>query len=170
VEGFIQELEKTAQDERLALVSYSSDTRECNINYRISTINQNLTSNYALIRSAMKSLSSKPVKGSTCISAGIDSGITVLTGTKVRPFAVKTMIVMTDGIHNLGAEPVISARKAATKDIRIDTITFSSDADIRRMTDVAAATGGRQFHAPTAADLSRIFKEIAATLPVLITD
>jgi Mg-chelatase subunit ChlD len=118
----------------------------------------------------MKSLSSKPVKGSTCISAGIDDGIDVLTSKKVRPFAVKTMIVMTDGIHNSGAEPILSAKKAAKKDIRIDTITFSSDADIRRMTDVAAATGGRQFHAPTAADLSRIFKEIAATLPVLITD
>ena len=65
--------------------------------------------------------------------------------------------------------PILSAKKAAKKDIRIDTITFSNDADIR-MTDVAAATGGRQFHAPTAADLSRIFKEIAATLPVLITD
>ena len=47
-------------------------------------------------------LSSKPVKGSTAISAGIDDGIKVLTGAKIRPFAVKTMILMTDGIHNLG--------------------------------------------------------------------
>ena len=170
VEGFIQELEKTAQDERLALVSYSSKTKECGYSYELATINQDLTSDYALIRSAMKSLSSKPVKGSTCISAGIDDGIDVLTSKKVRPFAVKTMIVMTDGIHNSGAEPILSAKKAAKKDIRIDTITFSSDADIKRMTAVAAATGGRQFHAPTASDLARIFKEIAATLPVLITD
>ena len=44
------------------------------------------------------------------------------------------------------------------------------DADIRRMQDVAAATGGRHFHAPTAQDLVRIFKEIASTLPVLLTE
>ena len=80
------------------------------------------------------------------------------------------MIVMTDGIHNLGPEPVLSAQEAATKDIVIHTITFSSDADIKRMEDVAAATGGRHFHAPTAADLARIFKEIASTLPVMLTD
>jgi hypothetical protein len=80
------------------------------------------------------------------------------------------MVLMTDGIHNLGPEPVLSARQAATQDIIIHTITFSSDADIRRMQDVAAATGGRHFHAPTAQDLVRIFKEIASTLPVLLTE
>jgi hypothetical protein len=52
----------------------------------------------------------------------------------------------------------------------IHTITFSSDADIRRMQDVAAATGGKHFHAPNAEELVKIFKEIAATLPVLLTE
>ena len=57
------------------------------------------------------------------------------------------MILMTDGIHNLGTEPIISASNAAKKDIVIHTITFSDDADIKRMKDVAAATGGQHFHA-----------------------
>ena len=65
---------------------------------------------------------------------------------------------------------MLSAKQAAKKDIVIHTITFSSDADIKRMQDVANATGGRHFHAPTAADLAKIFKEIASTLPVLLTD
>jgi Ca-activated chloride channel homolog len=170
VEAFLQELDKTGQDEHVALVSYSSNITQCGFTYKISEINSDLVGDYTAIRNAMKAISSKPVKGSTAISAGIDDGIKVLTGTKIRPFAVKTMIVMTDGIHNLGAEPVLSARKAAKKDIVIHTITFSSDADIKRMKDVADATGGRHFHAPTAADLARIFKEIASTLPVLLTD
>jgi len=170
LEAFLGELDKTAQDEHVGLVSYSSDTTECGYTYNISDINSNLVGDYSVIRSAMASLSSKPVKGRTAISAGIDDGITVLTGKKVRPFAVKTMIVMTDGIHNQGKEPVVSAKAAAKKDIVIHTITFSSDADIKRMEDVAKATGGRHFHAPTAEDLSRIFKEIASTLPVLLTD
>jgi Ca-activated chloride channel homolog len=170
LEAFLLELEKTTQDEHVGLVSYSSNTKECGYKYNISDINSDLVSDYSVIRSTMAALSSKPVKGSTSISAGIDDGIVVLTGKKVRPFAVKTMIVMTDGIHNLGPEPIISARNAAKLDIVIHTITFSSDADIKRMEDVAAATGGRHFHAPTAADLTRIFKEIASTLPVLLTD
>jgi len=167
--AFLNELDKTAQDEHVGLVSYSSNITECGFKYKISDINSDLSSNYDTIRQVMADLSSRPVKGSTAISAGIDDGIKVLTGKNIRPFAVKTMIVMTDGIHNLGPEPVISARNAAKKDIVIHTITFSDDADIKRMEDVAAATGGRHFHAPTAQDLMRIFKEIASTLPVMLT-
>jgi Ca-activated chloride channel homolog len=170
LEAFLQELDKTAQDEHVGLVSYSSNITQCGFTYHISDINSDLVSNYDTIRQVMKDLSSRPVKGSTAISAGIDDGIKVLTGKKIRPFAVKTMIVMTDGIHNLGPEPVLSAQAAAKKDIVIHTITFSDDADIKRMEAVAAATGGRHFHAPTAAALAQIFKEIASTLPVMLTN
>jgi hypothetical protein len=38
------------------------------------------------------------------------------------------------------------------------------------MQDVAAATGGKHFHAPNAEELVKIFKEIAATRPVLLTE
>ena len=123
-----------------------------------------------MIQGKMDKLSSKPVKGSTAISAGLDDGIKVLTGAKIRPFAVKTMILMTDGIHNLGPEPILSAKKAAAKDITIHTITFSDDADIKRMQAVAAAANGKHFHATTQAELTKIFREIAATLPVLTTE
>jgi Ca-activated chloride channel homolog len=168
--AFLGELDKTAQDERVALVSYSSNTIQCGFTYHISDINSDLVSDYGVIRSVMADLSSRPVKGSTAISAGIDDGIKVLTGKKIRPFAVKTMILMTDGIHNLGPEPVLSAQNAAKKDIVIHTITFSDDADIKRMEAVAAATGGRHFHAPDAATLAQIFKVIAGTLPVMLTN
>jgi Flp pilus assembly protein TadG len=170
VSAFIDELDNTDQSEHLALVSYSSNTTECGRRYRISQINSDLVPDYSVIRSEMARISSAPVKGNTAISAGIDDGIRVLTGSRTRPFAVKTMVVMTDGIHNLGPEPVLSARAAARQDIVIHTITFSRDADIRRMQDVANATGGLHFHAPDAQELIRIFKEIASTLPVMLTE
>ncbi len=170
VEAFLTELESTRQSELVGLVSYSSDTTECGNTYRISTIDEDLVSNYAAIRSDMASMSSRPVKGRTAISAGIDSGITVLTGARVRPFAIRTMVLMTDGIHNTGPEPVLSAAVAAQNDIVIHTITFSADADIRRMQDVAAATGGQHFHADDRAELVSVFREIASTLPVMITE
>ena len=170
IEAFLQQLDKTPQDERVGMSSYSSNTKECGYTYKISQIDSDLVGNYDNIRGVMKDLSSRPVKGNTAISAGIDEGIKVLTGKAARPFAVKTMVVMTDGIHNQGPEPLLSAQNAAKQGIVIHTITFSDDADIKRMQDVAAATGGRHFHAPTAADLTKIFQEIAATLPVMLTN
>jgi hypothetical protein len=80
------------------------------------------------------------------------------------------MVLMTDGIHNQGPEPVVSARVAAQNDIVIHTVTFSADADIRRMRDVAKATGGQHFHADDQAELVEVFRQIAATLPVMITE
>jgi Flp pilus assembly protein TadG len=170
VNSFLTELTATASDERLALASYSSNTTDCKITYKISQIDSDLVSDYAIIRSKMASISSKPVKGSTAISAGLDEGIKVLTGSKIRPFAVKTIVLMTDGIHNLGPEPIISARNAAAKNITIHTITFSDSADITRMKAVAAAANGLHFHATSQSELIKIFKRIAATLPVLTTE
>ncbi len=170
VTAFLDELTNTVQDEHVALVSYSSNTTDCGNRYKISTIDSDLVSDYSIIQSKMDAISSKPVKGSTAISAGLDDAIDVLTGKKIRPFAVKTIILMTDGIHNLGKEPIESAKVAAKDEITIYTITFSDDADIKRMEAVAAATGGRHFHATTQAQLTQIFREIAATLPVLTTE
>jgi Ca-activated chloride channel homolog len=170
VDAFLDELTSTVQDERCALVSYSSNTTECKNTYKISQIDSDLVADYSVIEGKMANISKKPVKGSTAISAGLDDGIKVLTGAKIRPFAVKTIVLMTDGVHNLGKEPVESAKNAAKNDITIHTITFSEGADVKRMKAVAAAAGGKHFHADTQAQLTAIFREIAATLPVLTTD
>ena len=58
----------------------------------------------------------------------------------------------------------------AAEDIVIHTVTFSAEADFTRMQDVANETGGQHFHAPNAAALEQIFREIASTLPVLLTE
>ena len=129
-----------------------------------------LSVNYQPIRDEMVRRSSHPVSGWTNIGAGIDNGISVLTSALSRPFAFRTMVLMTDGRHNRGPEPIISARRAALENIVIHTVTFSSEADFARMRAVADATGGQHYHAPTAAELERIFREIAATLPVLLTE
>ncbi len=170
VASFLLELEETPQEEQCALVSYSTAGRECNISFTTSDINADLALTYTKIRNEMAKLSSKPVKGATSISAGIDNGVRVLTGSRTRPYALKSMVVMTDGLHNSGREPILSAREAAARNIVINTVTFSNDADIPRMRAVAAATGGQHFHAPDSAALEAIFREIASTLPVLTTE
>lgn len=170
VSGFIDELNRTPQQEQCALVTYSSAGTECGITFTTSDINVDLTTNYSPITSEMNRLSSRPVKGFTAISAGLDNGVRVLNSSRTRPFALKSIVLMTDGLHNSGREPILSARDAADKNIVINTVTFSDDADINRMKAVAEATGGRHFHAPDARALEAIFREIAATLPVLTTE
>jgi Mg-chelatase subunit ChlD len=168
--GFVDELDDTAQREQCSLVSYSTAGTGCSLTFTTSDINADLSFNYDAIRSEMGRLSSQPVQGRTAISAGLDNGVRVLTGTRVRPFAVRTIVLMTDGLHNSGREPILSAREAAAAGITVHTVTFSNEADLVRMRAVADATGGQHFHAPDAAALERIFREIAATLPVMLTE
>ncbi len=170
VSGFVDELDRTPQQEQCALVSYSSAGTECSITFSTSDINSDLVFNYQPIRDEMTRLSSRPVKGFTNISAGIDNGVRVLTGSRVRPFAKRSIVLLTDGIQNRGREAVLAANDAAAQNIVINTVTFSDEADFARMRAVANATGGKHYHAPSSAALEAIFREIASTLPVLTTE
>lgn len=170
VNAFLAELDNTLQEEQCALVSYSSNDYSCRFYCTTSDINAPLHFNYSPIRTQMNNLSNRAVKGNTAIGAGIDNGVAVLTSNRVRPFAVKTMVVMTDGLHNSGGDPVTAAQKAAKKNITINTVTFSNEADVTRMKKVAEATGGKHFHAANSAALEAIFREIASTLPVMLTE
>jgi Flp pilus assembly protein TadG len=170
VNAFLDEVNKTLGDEQLAMVSYGSDETACGRTYKISQVDVDLGRNYNSIRNAVAAIGSKPVIGFTAISAGLDDGARVLTGPKARPFAAKTMILMTDGLQNQGRPALQSAQDAAKLGIVIHTITFSADADQPSMQAVAVATGGKHFHAPDGATLVTILQEIANTTPVLIVE
>jgi hypothetical protein len=168
--AFMDELEQTNQQEQCGLVSYSSSGSGCGVRFTTSDIDAPLSFNYEPVRDEMARMTSRPLQGRTAISAGIDNGIRVLNSGQARRYAVKTMVVMTDGLHNQGREPIISARAAARDNITVNTVTFSVDADIPRMRAVAQATGGQHFHADDAESLIAIFREIASTLPVMLTE
>ncbi len=161
----------TPQIEYVGLVSYASSGTWCSYwNAQVST-NQVLTSNTSLVNSAMTSLSATVFNGATNISAGINRGVTVLTDpANGRPFAAKTMVLFTDGHATQGGDPVIAAANAANANIVIHTVTFGDGANQADMQAVAAATGGKSFHAPTAQALNDIFEEIALTMPVVFTE
>jgi hypothetical protein len=80
------------------------------------------------------------------------------------------MIVMTDGLHNTGTDPIEAAERAQDDGIVIHSITFGADADTDRMTDVARITGGTYNHAPNGDELKRIYREIALTLATQLSD
>ena len=171
VDVFLTEIGKTQQSEHVGFVSYASPGTWCDGTYNAADIEIELTPTYSDVATAVKARGSQPIPGGTSISSGIDKGIDVLTNsTTARPHAVKTMIVLTDGVHNSGPAPINSAYVARDEDITIHTITFSNGADELQMKEVAAATKGNHYHAPDAQSLKDIFKEIAATLPVVLTE
>ncbi|MBW3543221.1 MAG: VWA domain-containing protein, partial [Planctomycetes bacterium] len=148
----------TPQYEIVALVGYSSEARKL----------QDLTSDLGLINSALRRL--RP-NGQTAIGEGLLSGSNVLeTDAQARPLAAKTLILMTDGHHNTGIDPLRAVTTVYGRDQVVHTITFGEEANGSLMEQIAQMTGGQYFHANDNADLSRVFRQIALTLPIVLTE
>ena len=109
-------------------------------------------------------------RGRTNIGGGIDAGRQILNAGRDGRFVEKTMIVMTDGRHNIGIDPIPAAGRAEDDGIVIHAITFGSDADVGRMERVAWITGGTYNHAPNGEALKRIYRDIALTLATQLSD
>ena len=169
VQRFVDALATTPQTEHVALVSYASNYTACSYSNNAADTNCPLSENHSVVTSAMATLSTKKFNGATNIGAGILKGIEVLTSSSARPYAAKTMVLMSDGHYTVGTQPSLIAPQAAAEDILIHTISFG-EADQDEMAAIADATGGNHYHAPDAATLQDIFEEIALTLPVVFTD
>ncbi len=160
VSVFLTEVQKSPADELVSLSTYS-DT---------AITNQDLTSDYSLILDAMVPYTNSFCAGGTNIGGGINEGAGALVfSPSARPGAWKVIVVLTDGIHNIGTSPTTAAQSAASNGAQIFTITFSSEADQTQMQSVAAQGGGVHFHATSASDLVDVFEDIAKCLPTLLT-
>ena len=116
---FNSALESTDPQEYVSLVSYASDGTWCGVSNHASDIDQNLTDDLGLITSAVTTIGDRVFNGGTEISAGIDEAVGVLTDpSHARPFAAKTMIVLTDGNQLGGRSPVDAAQDAAMQESR----------------------------------------------------
>jgi hypothetical protein len=136
VEAFLEVLEGTPQTEHVALASYSS----------YSSLDLQLTPDYDLV---MAELATLGPRGNTAIGRGMQAGQGALANESyARPYAAKTMVVMTDGMHNTGIDPVdVAETIAATSKVTIHSVTFTDGADQARMRSVAAVGGGSHYHA-----------------------
>ncbi len=171
LQGFLDVLDTTPQIEHVSLVSYASDSSACDIYNSASDINQVLTSDSTQITDAMQGISNTAFNGGTETGTGIYSAVTALTDPDTaRPFARKAIVVFTDGHTTGGPSPVSAAQYAAQNHIVVHTITFGAGADQVQMREVAAAGGGKHYHAPDTEALKEIFREIALTMLVVLTD
>ena len=157
VDAFLDILDETPQEEQVSLASYSTAASLDNL----------LEKDLNRIRRVVHRLNTG---GRTAIGQGMNQGIRALADARARPYAAKTMVVMTDGMENEApwAGP-IAQRLIAEIPMVIHTVTFGPNADTRAMRNVATVGGGKHYHAATGADLVRIFQEIANNLPTILT-
>jgi Ca-activated chloride channel homolog len=155
---FLTEINNTEQTEYVSLSSYS--TYPAN--------NQNLTADTSLITSAFSTLYPS---GWTNIGGGLVMGTNSLKNDLLsRPYAAKTIILMTDGWHNIGTPPYNAANIAVNRNHTVHTIAFGAGANSALMEDIANQTGGKFFQPLTNQELIDTFREIALTLPVILTE
>ncbi len=186
IQAYVDELETTPADEKLALIVFDSGARAESI----------LTSNYNQIMNKVKGI--VPLNG-TSIHDGMQVGLDeVLQLDKpenqrtVRPFASKSIVIMTDGNNSnssLRNEPVRVAEKFAAdhEEVLLHTLTFGygagttlnpnfpdpDDANVREyegvMVDVAIEGRGKHFHAADGEELIDNLKILALILPTIYT-
>jgi Ca-activated chloride channel family protein len=157
VDAFLDVLDATSQEEQISVASYSSSA----------TLDTNLEKDFQVVRDKVGSLRTG---GNTAIGLGMESGILALLESSARPFAAKTMVVMTDGMHNTGILPTtVATTLMSSYNLTIQTVTFGEGADQALMQQVAAIGGGKHYHAATGEQLVAIFEEIANNLPTILT-
>ncbi|MFO0941663.1 MAG: vWA domain-containing protein [Pirellulales bacterium] len=157
VSVFLDELGRSSPLVQVSLSVYSTGSVE------VVPLTQNLNT-------VRNSVSQLQAFGTTAIGLGLQSGVNSLKNDPLtRPFAVKTVIVMTDGQHNTGPSPLITVSQAVAAGFTVHTITFSPDANEQLMQAVANSTqGGQHFHANDGTDLTDAFRSIAKNLSVVL--
>ena len=170
---FVSALEETEQVEWLGLVSYASNYDRFGVQNTESEVNQSLTVTHSLVNDEMGAISNTVFNGMTHISAGLDEAIVALFDSSTsRPFAAKTIVLMTDGIPNPGSPQQVrdSAQAAVDLNVKIYTVTFGTAADQNLMRDVADIGEGEHYHATDATELGTVFRQIALTIPLTFAE
>jgi Mg-chelatase subunit ChlD len=161
VDAFLDVLDGTDQEELVTLVIFNNSA----------TLALDLRTDYQSIRDYVADV--VPYEG-TAIGAGLLVGQPeLMDGTSARPFAAKTIVVLTDGENNGAADPVtVTENMVAVDPITVHSVTFATDnsSAMQDMEDVATAGNGVHYHAETGPELVEIFREIANNLPTILTE
>ncbi len=165
VAAFNEVLVATDQEELLSLGTFSNT----------GSLDLSLTDDSLAYREVTDAVAEIRPFGGTGIGRGLMETIPslVAAGSGARPFAKKTIVILTDGRENDGVTPTAddAARSiVGADDVQIHTVTFTDGADQSAMQNVAAIGNGKHYHANDGGELIEIFREIANNLPTLITE
>jgi Mg-chelatase subunit ChlD len=124
------------------------------------TLELGLTTNRTAVEQALESLAAG---GGTDIAAGVDLARRELT-TAGRPHATAVILLLTDGGNNAGPAPALRAADQAKLDgARLIGVAYGDGAD-RALLEQMASSPADAYFAPSAAELERIYREIASRL------
>ncbi|HNO78246.1 MAG TPA: VWA domain-containing protein [Phycisphaerae bacterium] len=145
-----------------------------------------LTNDYEKVSNRLNEMQAAHYTQSTNIGGGILRGIETLTGGNANPASRKVMVLLTDGMANIGCETCTSydesggaryaremAQAAADAGIQIYTVSVGTDADENLMGDIASTSGGTHFHAEGTIDqysdqLDAVFELIGGSQQVAL--
>ncbi|RZN39078.1 MAG: VWA domain-containing protein [Methanosarcinales archaeon] len=146
-------------------LTYSQQNTSCTqttvnwIEWRAQTDNP-LTDSIGGFNPINSSINSLTADGMTAIDEGLHEANDALTD-----YENGTIILMTDGIDNVGYHSMIAeAERAASRNTTIFTVGFGSTIDNRTLEQIAHITGGKYYPAQNASDLENIFVGIAGEL------
>jgi len=159
VDAFLDEMAATPMLENVGLASYADEA----------SIDVPLSGVYDGIVDSLDERAEAFEEGATSIGGGILEGIGLLRSDESRPHATKVVILLTDGVHNLGIDPRVAARRARRAGITIFVVTFSDEVKKHRMRRIAKITSGVHLHAKDGPELVQAFRDIAHQLPTLLT-
>ena len=176
VDAFLNVLEVTDQEELVSLVTFNSSAR---VDWELQRSSDDaggqpvINGSYANIRRELHTLTPG---GGTAIGSGLLTAVPLIfpgpndTASIARPFAAKTIVVLTDGQNNSGEfSPLEAGLKITDKaNVTIHTVTLSAGA--QSLDDVAQAGQGQSYHDNDGSNLVAIFEEIANTLPTILTE
>jgi hypothetical protein len=176
VDAFLNVLDLTDQEEYVSLVTFNSSA-DLDFDLQKSDDddgdNPYISTGYPNIRRKIATITPN---GGTAVGDGMLEGLPPLipdeNGTsRARPFAAKTIVVLTDGVSNAGTSPGQAVTDIVGQaNVTIHTVTFTQGADQTAMKDVATAGHGRHYHDNDGSKLVEIFEEIANNLPTILTE
>jgi Flp pilus assembly protein TadG len=169
---FLSYMEQEPTDDRVGLVSYTSEEGW-------GKVEAPLTDNYGLIESTSRQMQAAHYHRYTNIGGGIEAALGELL-TSGREKALQLIVLLSDGKANrpggtaTGRQTALDqAELAANNNIPIVTISLGVDADVDLMGEIAAMTGGIHFVVPGGDDVAdyeeqlfAVFAEIAGHLPL----
>lgn len=136
------------------------------------------TLNSSTRQSVIQAIRGIRLGGDTCISCGIEDGLSDLRNAQslVSPgtTVVQRMIVLSDGKTNNGITDVGAFKslggRAISQGVNIATIGLDVDFDEKVMSAIAASSNGHHYFAETDADLARIFETEAQSVTASVAN
>jgi len=197
VNAYLDELEKAPTQTPVSLITWASSSnnsssKDVNNNYHTYTgatlntsssltsyaasmLDSTFVTSYSAMRSVIADKGSKSMLGGTDTNSGLQQAINHFAATEDGVPSNKIIILFSDGMWNVGSNPVTNAAiNAKNANIVVHTVGFmlnASDASYgnQAMADIAAATGGKFYAATDGASLKAAFEDLARNLPVILT-